>query len=92
MESLSIVIPCYNEEGNVERLLKLINSILSKKEFVKFILVDNGSTDNTLQNIKTHKLFLNSNIELIEIQKNIGYGNGIIKGISNANRKHRFNT
>ena len=43
--NLSLVIPCYDEQDNLHCYLKLLK-IQSK--FNEIILVDNGSTDNTL--------------------------------------------
>jgi glycosyltransferase involved in cell wall biosynthesis len=47
---LSLVIPCYNEEENVEVLLTRVNTALTllEKPF-EVILVDDGSTDSTPQ-------------------------------------------
>jgi dolichol-phosphate mannosyltransferase len=50
---LSLVIPCFNEQENVEVLLTRVNGALSVlgKPF-EVILVDDGSTDNTPQLLK----------------------------------------
>jgi glycosyltransferase involved in cell wall biosynthesis len=50
---LSLVIPCYNEQENVEVLLTRVNGALAVlgKPF-EVILVDDGSTDNTPQLLK----------------------------------------
>jgi len=49
---ISVVIPVYNEEGNVIPLhteLKEVLSSLSQK--YEIIFIDDGSTDNTLVNL-----------------------------------------
>lgn len=53
-KKISIAIPCYNEEKNIEITYKKIDSILKKLPFYDFeyIIVDNGSTDNTKAIIK----------------------------------------
>ena len=43
--SLSLIIPCYNEEANLPLLFKKLIEI--KYKCHEIILVDNGSTDNT---------------------------------------------
>ena len=76
----SIVIPCYNEEKNIPILLKRCWENL--KDFdLEVIFVNNGSSDNS-------KTILNMIIadypkfKFINIDKNYGYGYGILKGLS----------
>ena len=56
---LSVVIPLYNEESNVKPLLEKIHEAQNDPEFgkplenqVQFVLVDNGSKDQTRQNLE----------------------------------------
>lgn len=79
---LSIVIPCYNEEKNIELVIKKLEKIL-KNEKVELILVDNGSSDNTQKEIKKYTKIYPS-IKLVIIKKNIGYGNGIFQGLKST--------
>ena len=77
---ISILIPCYNEEKTIE---KIINKILDLKDLnLEIIIVDDNSTDssrsivNTKLKDKIHKLILNDN--------NYGKGFSIRKGIEAA--------
>ena len=47
-ESLTIVVPIYNEEQNIERLCKELNSFV-KKSIVEtqILLINDGSNDNS---------------------------------------------
>ena len=45
MPNLSIVIPCFNEAGNIPALVNKLESI--KNTEIEVILVNNGSTDET---------------------------------------------
>ncbi len=83
-KSLSIIIPCYNEAENLEKLIEIIKSELNKLSYkIEVILINNGSTDNT-QEILNKLLKNNQAISYFNIDKNIGYGNGILLGLSKA--------
>lgn len=79
---LSLVIPFYNEGNNVPILIKRINKYFNSDEH-EIILVDNGSTDNTRENI-LNLLENNKLIKFLRIEKNKGYGNGILEGLKIA--------
>lgn len=73
----SIVLPCYNEADNLDNLFnKIINF---KSNNFQFILVNNGSTDETGLKIKNFQC--NKDIVKVDIKKNRGLGFGIIKGL-----------
>ena len=77
--NLSLIIPCYNEQDNLPTLFKKLLKI--QANFNEIILVDNGSTDNTLLIIEDFIKNNDSCIKILKIKKNIGYGNGIMSGI-----------
>lgn len=68
MKDLSIVVPLYNEEGNVEELHKRIKNECQKlgKTF-EIIFIDDGSKDNTVK--KCENL---SPLKLIRLRRNSG--------------------
>lgn len=53
-KTISIGIPCFNEEMNVNHAYKELQRVLSNKKNYnyEFIFVDNGSTDNTREEIR----------------------------------------
>ena len=54
MKTVDLVVPCYNEGGMVELFYNTTSDIVSKidgYEF-RFIFIDDGSRDNTLDEIK----------------------------------------
>ena len=77
---LSIIIPCFNEQLSINKLVD--NCLENINNDIEILLVDNGSTDNTFTSLLNLKL--PSNIVPIRIEKNIGYGNGILFGLKQA--------
>ncbi len=80
---VAISIPCYNEFDNLELLISNIRSVFSHRQNVKVFLVNNGSTDSTLE--KMRKLVGQNNlIEIVDVAVNLGYGYGIKAGLAHA--------
>ncbi len=82
----SIVIPCYNESEN---LLDLVNVLkkFPKKYNAEFILVENGSTDNS-KSIFEKKIKETKSLKKVYVKKNKGYGYGIIQGLKEASGEY----
>jgi glycosyltransferase involved in cell wall biosynthesis len=77
---ISIIIPCYNEEKTIE---KIIQKVINNKEFEKeIIVIDDYSTDNS-KKILQNQLSTSIN-HLIINEKNYGKGYSIRKGIEVA--------
>jgi len=78
--SCSVVIPCYNEEDNIEQCLKRIPKM---GKFTEAIVVDDGSSDNTAAKVKSA---LNEDIEirLISYAPNKGKGYAVKMGFDAA--------
>ena len=76
---ISCVISCYNEEKNIAILLDQIKSNNLEKNF-EFIIVNNGSTDNSWRIICEKKNNF-PEIKFINLDNNLGWGNGITEGL-----------
>lgn len=64
---VSIIIPCYNSENSVERA---VNSALAQTyDDIEIILIDNASTDNTLNKIKELEYLYPYKIQVLQESK-----------------------
>ena len=54
-DQFNLVIPCYNEGQNIEKLFNKIEGLLNRSSNIEIIIVDNGSTDNTEINVLKFK-------------------------------------
>lgn len=73
---ITIIIPAYNEEEGISKVLDEMKSLSDDYEI---IIVDDGSTDNTADIIKKHP-----HIKLIRHENNMGYGASLKTGIKNS--------
>lgn len=86
-DGLSIVLPVFNEEGNIKNvLIDIIVNLHVYIEDFEIIVVDDGSTDRSL-NILNHLNLKYPQLKLIRNYKNEGYGAAIRKGIRNAQKE-----
>ena len=87
MQTISVIVPCYNEEENVsyfyEELMKP-SSFFEKKQLVpEIIYVDDGSKDKTVEEVK--KLAkTDTNVHLISFSRNFGKEAGIFAGLTKS--------
>lgn len=82
MKSLSVVIPAYNEKQRIKNTIDIVLKYLNKKK-IKFeiIIVDDGSNDNTVDEVKKFK---GKNIRIIKNGRNYGKGYTVRNGILNS--------
>ena len=83
INSISIVIPVFDEEKNIIHLLEELKSQLKNKIKYEIIVVDDGSADNTVYNIRK-KIKLFNNLKLILHKDNYGQSASLFTGITNA--------
>jgi glycosyltransferase involved in cell wall biosynthesis len=82
---LSIILPCYNEQDNLEFLFNSLDPVASAHQDLEIILVNNGSTDNSAAVFEQELAKRNQNIfKVVTVEKNIGYGYGILTGLRAA--------
>ena len=87
--NLSVVVPCHNEQEALPTSFNTLFTLLkkwSKKELIgdyQIVVVNNGSTDNTLKvavelKEKYHK------VKIIDLRSNYGYQSSITAGLYNS--------
>ena len=76
MNTLTIVIPCFNEKESLPDLIKNLK-ILNNK--IKFLIVENGSNDGSYEYLNEIRDELPSNIVIYFKKENTGYGSGYLK-------------
>jgi glycosyltransferase involved in cell wall biosynthesis len=77
--NFSLIIACYNESKNIPHLFNEIQHLQKTNNF-EVIIVNNGSFDNTTNKINEN-LFKIKSYKIVNIKKNIGFGNGIKQGL-----------
>jgi len=78
--SLSVIIPCFNEEKTIQEVVKRINYLGINN--LEIIIVDDGSTDGT--NLKIEEIKNQINVTHIKHSQNRGKGAAIKTGINNV--------
>lgn len=79
-KKFSLVIPCYNEERGLLELIEKCKPLIDKN--IEVILVNNGSEDGTKS--LCNKIKKQPCLRIIHLEKNLGYGGGILSGLSVA--------
>ncbi|MBX7226883.1 MAG: glycosyltransferase family 2 protein [Chitinophagales bacterium] len=84
MIHISVIIPIYNEEGNIpllyERLTAVVSDITDQYEF---IFINDGSKDNSFQIIKSLSI-KDKAIRYIDFSKNFGHQIAVSAGLDNC--------
>jgi len=78
----SLVIPCYNEAANLPLLLERCKE-LAREPGIEVVLVDNGSTDDSPVVLRD-RLAYYPGCRSVRVEKNQGYGFGILSGLATA--------
>ena len=82
---MSLVLLFYNEEANVVWVVEDLRKALDQAGFdFQLVLVNNGSNDGTPELI-ADLVTSDSRLKSVTVEKNIGYGWGVIRGLKEAN-------
>lgn len=80
---LTIIIPAFNEERTIGEILKKVADVDLKGIDREIIIVDDGSSDNTLKLAREFAKNIN-NVSIIEHKRNRGKGAAVATGIKRA--------
>ena len=84
-KKIAIVIPSYNEEGNIEVMVNSLHQVLNKLPYqYDLIFVDDGSNDGTLNKLKSIAAH-DSKLFFVELSRNFGHQNALKAGVDLAN-------
>ncbi len=90
--SLSVFFPCYNEEGNIERVVGQALEVLPQiSEDYEIIMVNDGSQDATAA-IADRLAAEHSNVHALHHEVNKGYGGALQSGFRAAGKEWVFYT
>lgn len=78
----TIIVPVYNEKKTILKVLKSLNEIKFTKFQKEIIVIDDGSTDGTIDILKENKNFFNT---LLQNSKNEGKGSAVKLGLKHCN-------
>jgi glycosyltransferase involved in cell wall biosynthesis len=83
--SVSIIAPLYNEEGNVKPLIDAVEAALANYALPwELLIVDDGSTDSTLDIMRECAEKAGPHVHVVELQRNYGQTAAMQAGIDAA--------
>jgi dolichol-phosphate mannosyltransferase len=82
---ISVVVPTFNEEGNIDVLYTQLSEIFTQCSISNFeiIYVNDGSYDDSLNKIKALRL-TDDRVKYISFSRNFGHQNALKAGLDNA--------
>ena len=84
IECISIVVPCYNEEGNIPELVRGLTEVLGEYDCDhELILIDDGSQDGTFTTIENEAKTSNR-VKGLSLSRNFGHQVALFAGLELA--------
>lgn len=80
---VSVVVPAFNEEGNIVRLADELANVLKQYKSYEIIFVNDGSIDKTLDTVKRLRIH-NKKIHYISLSRNFGHQYALKAGLDRA--------
>ncbi len=82
----SLIVPCYNEEGNLEKFYEEAEKVFSNANIeYEYVFINDGSTDNSEKILKKiYNEHPNKNITIVNFSRNFGKESAIFAGLKNS--------
>lgn len=82
----SLIVPCYNEEGNLEKFYEEAEKVFSNANIeYEYVFINDGSTDNSEKILKRiYNEHPNKNITIVNFSRNFGKESAIFAGLKNS--------
>lgn len=80
---VAVIVPCYNESESINELIKQLEETFGSHDptrSYKFLLIDDGSNDNTWETIVSSSL-KNSRISGLRLSRNFGHQKALLAGL-----------
>lgn len=86
--TIAIIAPCFNEGATAVRFVQELETVLAPlSHSFQLVLVDDGSTDDTLERLRAHRTSsANVTLKVLALQANIGHQEAIHQGLMYAAR------
>ena len=86
MTKISFIIPCFNNEANIDDLFIALfeNEKQFQQIYFEYVMVDDASSDNTSEVLKKWQKNYSEQIKVIELKKNIGSHKAVFKGLNSV--------
>lgn len=81
---LTVIIPCYNESATLARCVERVMAIADRQLGLEVFIVDDGSTDSSLDLARTLEKEHAGTVNVLAHQKNQGKGAALRTGIAHA--------
>lgn len=83
MSLISLVVPCYNESGNIDEFVNEVGQMWQKsglKDDYEIVFIDDGSKDNTVLKIYRQNK-KNKRVKLVKLSRNFGKESAVSAGL-----------
>jgi len=83
MNSVTVIVPIFNEESKLPELLHELKKKLAVDKDLKILIVNDGSTDSSRSILGSQ-----SEVQWLDLETNLGKGRAVIQGIRAVNTSH----